>query len=86
MTVQEARERYEKSMQELGPKPFYIPPIGLSALVTIWEYKVVTTLMTKEEEVLKEMGLQGWELCTNVSEPFNFSKRHITFYFKRPKQ
>jgi len=47
-----------------------------------WEYKVVTQVMDKtyNEQMLNEMGSQGWELVSVVVPP---SGPH--FFFKRPK-
>jgi Domain of unknown function (DUF4177) len=65
-----------------GPAP--ITPIVYVKDKTVWEYKLLTRNLSKEEapseEELNRLGKEGWELAGVFSDsPF------VHFYFKRMK-
>jgi len=66
------------------PRPESITPIVYVKDKTIWQYKLLTRNLAKEEapseEELNKVGKEGWDLAGIVTNhPF------VYFYFKRLK-
>jgi len=65
-----------------GPAP--LTPIVYVKDKTVWEYKLLTRNLSKEEapseEELNKIGKEGWELAGVFNDP-----PFVYFYFKRLK-
>lgn len=48
-----------------------------------WEYQKLLLTMLDDEDVMNELGEEGWELVTLIRDP---EDDLLNAYFKRPKE